>query len=95
MFIPLRPLRLFRRLLLCKAVEGSEPPDKVYGVYAYYGAVCEQLCKHAERQPVVGVIKGRNEHGGIRYIEIRIACGQTLSVEIKRRRHRQRHNIDP
>src|ERR1700741_3344413 len=50
-------------------------------------AVWKYLREHIQRDAVVGIIEGGNEHQAICNIEVRVTGGQPLSLKDYRRRH--------
>ena len=62
-----------------------------YGDDLAIGEECGQL---VERDTIVWVVECRNKNDSVCDVEIRVACGQSLPVEINRPRHRERLKIE-
>ncbi len=75
-------LQLFRRLLLRQAVQRAEAQHQIDGMNADDGTVREKLSQGAQRDAVVGVVEGGNQDGSVRDVEVGVAGGQPLAVEV-------------
>src|SRR5439155_13100265 len=88
-------LPLDRRLLQGEAVQSAQAPHEVHGVDADHGPVGNQLGERAQRDAVLRIVEGRDQDGGVRDVEVRVARGQALAVKVQGRGHGQRDNLDP
>src|ERR1700739_3415750 len=57
-------------------------------------ATREEVRKRVERDAVIGIIEGGNEHDSVRDVEIAVAGGQALPLEHNRRGHGQLDNLE-
>src|SRR5579872_3504213 len=69
------------RLLLGRAMNCAESPNKIPAVNTHHIAIGKKLGEEAKRDPVLGVTKGRNEDGSVGDVEVRITCRQTLPAK--------------
>ena len=81
------------RLLLGQTVKRSKTEHQIDRVDSDYRPILEQFSKYAESDPILGIVKGRNQHRGVTNIKVGIACREAKILEIKRGRHRQGHDL--
>src|SRR5882672_10394915 len=81
-------------LLLSETMQGAQPPHEIDGVDPYDRSVIDQVRKDAERYAVLRVVEGRHQDGAVRDVEVRIARGETLSLEGERSGHREIDHLD-
>jgi len=82
-----------RRLLLGQAMERAEAQDEIHGVNAHDGAVLEQLAQDAKGHAIVRIVERGHENGVVGDVEVRVARRQAIILEVKRRRHGERHDL--
>jgi len=82
------------RLFVREAMKSSEAPDKVYAVDPDHRTVADKLGECPEGDAVLGIVEGGNQNGRIADVEVGVACGQPLTVEIERRGHGQADYLD-
>ena len=78
------------RLLLGHAVESAEAEDEIAAGDADDFAAGEKTGEGVECDAVVRVVEGGDDHEFVGDVEIRVAGGETLVVEIDRRGHGER-----
>ena len=69
------------------AVDGAEAEDEVAAIDVYDFAIRKMFGDDVECHAIVGVVENRNEDKFVADIEIGVAGGEALTVEIDRRRH--------
>jgi hypothetical protein len=74
-------------LLLGQAVKRAEAEDEIATGYAHNFAAGEKAGEGVEGYAIVGVIEGRNDDEFVGDVEIGVAGGEALVVEINRRWH--------
>ncbi len=87
--------RVDRGLLLRQAVERSQAPHKVHRVYADHRAIGKQVRQDAESQAIIRIVECRNEHGLVRDVEISVAGGQPLALQVQGGGHRNERQLGP
>ena len=68
-------------LLLCHAVDRAETPDKIAAVDSHYFAVGKNIGESVQSNPVIGIIKDRNQDESVGNIEVGVARGQASFFE--------------
>src|SRR5215470_13393570 len=76
-------------LLLCHAVDGAKAEDEIAASNADDGAIGKESGERVECFAIVGIVERGNEYKFVGNVEVRIAGGKPLAVEIDRRRHGQ------
>src|SRR6266436_5526916 len=81
---------LFRsRLLLGHAVQRAESEDEIAAGNANHFAIWKQAGERIQGHAIVRIIERWDEYDLIGDVEICVACGKALPVEIDGRRHRE------
>src|SRR5207249_8961041 len=76
-------------LLLSETMQRSQPPHQIDGVDSHDRSILDQLGEHAEGHAVLRIVERRHQDGAVGDVEVRIARGEALAVEMERRGHRQ------
>src|SRR5260221_13910621 len=82
------------RNLLGHAVNCAEAKNKIAAIDSDNFTVEEVFRDDVERDAIVGIVEDGNEHEFVCDVEIGVACGQTLFVEVDRRRHGERFDAE-
>ena len=78
-----------------ETVERTEAPEQIHGVYADHRPVSKEISDYTQGEAVSGVVKGGDQNGGVRDIQIRVTGGQALIVEENGRGHGQAYDLEP
>ena len=78
------------RLLLGNAVERAESEDQIAARNSGDFAIWKQARECIQRHAIVRIIESGHEHDLVGYVEIRVACGKALTIEMDGRRHWER-----